>query len=57
MKNLTSSLSIEILKTQIRVEEFRYKTALSRHKNYVVLKRIKQKIRELESNLQRLAQG
>ena len=58
MKDILVTLpEIEQLKIQIEVEEFKYKIAISRNKSYVVLKRIKSKIRELKINLQQLAEA
>jgi|GEM_PF-2871906 hypothetical protein len=54
MKNLNTLSRINELRIQIKVEEHKYQTAVSRHKNYVVLRRMKQKISELLSNLQQL---
>ena len=54
MKKLDTHSRINELRIQIKLEEHKYQTAVSRHKNYVVLKRMKQKIRELLNNLQQL---
>jgi hypothetical protein len=57
MKNsISTSAKIELIKNQIEIKEFKYKTAISRNKNYVILKRLRDKIRDLKSSLQLLTE-
>jgi hypothetical protein len=58
MKNLINMPSeIEQLKNRIEIEEFKYKNAINHNKSYVVLKRIKEKISKLRTNLQELTES
>ena len=48
-------LEIEHLESAIKEQEYKYKIALEEHKSYSILKRIKERIKELKEKLQIIA--